>query len=273
MTHRITLPALAFLAAAPALTAQERPAPQDLSITVGAMAITGPSATGSDQRLNRAFPVLNIDSPTFFVGSNPAVFGFGAGLHLSRARGLTWDVGLGYGEGRKEHRAQVLAGMGDQRGIAWAGTALTARFGTLKTGVVLYHGLASDAGTLGRLEVSTSIPLARRWMAGAGLTATFADTKAMVREFGVSPEEAAIRQALLAAGDTRLRAGEARAFAPGGSLRDLTFKINGVHMLDARWSLIGMASLTHLVGDAGDGPLVRKRNTFSAGLGVGYKLK
>ena len=243
------------------------------SIRAGAMLASGPSAIGSEQRLTRALPILDVAYGDFFLGGNPAIGGLGLGVHALRSGELTWDVALIGAEGRKEKRADVLAGMGDQSASLWAGSMLSRNLGPVRIGLAVAHGFGSDLGNRARLDLASFIPILPGWHAGVNLAADFSDAKAMAYQFAVSPDQALTRQALLAAGDPRLRAGEARVYTPGSGIRDLTVGLNLMHPLSASWHMMMMVNGMRLLGQAAEGPLVRARNPVSCGAGLSYTFK
>jgi outer membrane protein len=257
-----------------ALHAQEGPfgPPRDgWNVQAGMMVFQAPACAGSDQSQVKAFPMVKADhSQRWFFGSNPAVEGMGLGYRPVRGEHVAWDLGAGWSAGRKASRADVLAGMGDQRASTWLGTAFSYRLGPFHASLSLAHALDSDAGN--HLKLGLGGPLLRGgpWMAGFQASAGFADARGMRYEFGVEPWQAALRQDLISAGDGRLRAGEARAYQPGGGPRDVALGLNLGGRLDRHWNLVSMVTATHLFGRAQDSPLVRRKNTLFLGLGCSY---
>ena len=88
----------------------------------------------------------------------------------------------------------------------------------------------------------------------------------------ITDAEAARRQALVDAGDGRLDAGDGQAYTPGGGLRQLGLGISLIYPLASRWSLVGLAGMEWLADEAANSPLVRQREQFAGGLGVGYRF-
>jgi MipA family protein len=243
------------------------------SVTTGAMLVSSPSSTGSDQQRRMGFPILNIAYGRFSLGGNPAVNGFGLGVRAIQTKPLSCDFGLGYTEGRKEHRADVLAGMGDQGGALWAGAALSYRLGFVKLGISIAHGLTDETGNRVRLELGTFVPLGNHWLVSLNTSLRFADAKGMAYEFGVKADQALRRQNLIAGGDTRLKGSEARAYTPGCGVRDVALSLNVMYRLTSTWSLMTMMNGTRLLGEAVESPLVRRKDGVFSGIGLGYKFK
>jgi outer membrane scaffolding protein for murein synthesis (MipA/OmpV family) len=95
----------------------------------------------------------------------------------------------------------------------------------------------------------------------------------MRREFGVTELEATRRQALIAAGDDRLDPDDGLSYRPDGGLRHVGASLSIMYPMSQRWSLIGFGGVDRLSNEAAaDSPLVRRREQFTAGLGLGYRL-
>jgi outer membrane scaffolding protein for murein synthesis (MipA/OmpV family) len=243
-------------------------APSDGKVAVGAVGFSGPAVKGSDQRRNGLFPLLEAEYQNrWFFGSTPATQGIGFGLHLLRAPQRTWDLGLGYGPPRYEHRADVLAGMGDRSGTLWLGSSARIRLGPLMGSVGLAHGLASGAGTRADLDLMRLQHLGGRWDAMFNAGAILADRDNMAYDYGITPGQARSRQALLASGDTRLRPGEAAAYAPGGGIKEYKAGCILIFSPVPRWHLTFIGLGTHLAGAAAASPLVRKADDLTVGIG------
>lgn len=133
------------------------------------------------------------------------------------------------------------------------------------------RGLNDGAGFLGSARVSTSRRFAR-FIASAGLGATIADGRQMRRDFGVTEFEASRRQVLIATGDGRLEPEDGIAYRPGGGLHHVGGSLSLTYLLSARWSLVGFGGVDRLSDEATESPLVRRREQYSGGIGVGYRL-
>jgi len=269
-----------FLALACGLQGQEvggffeAPPPKgDWSLRLGAMVLTAPKYPGSDEMRVLPLPVFAAEyRQRVFLGSSRVAVGVGAGIHLWRAAGFTWDLGLGIGERRPESKADALAGMGDRQASLFAGTGLSWRSRGFSAGITLAAGLRDEAGFRGTLNLGYGQRLGGQWFGNIGLSATAGDTKNMGYDFGVSPEQAARRAALLGAGDPRLKPGEAGPFFPKGGFREASASAGLSYLVDARWRIFSFLSATELQGDARKSPLVRRTGNMAGAAGFAYQF-
>jgi outer membrane scaffolding protein for murein synthesis (MipA/OmpV family) len=133
------------------------------------------------------------------------------------------------------------------------------------------RGLNDGAGVVGTARVAASQRIGHL-IAGAGIGATIADARQMRRDFGVTPEEALRRQALIASGDDRLKPGDAIAYRPGGGLHHVDAALSLTYLLTRRWSVMGVGGADRLGDMASESPLVRRRSQVSGGFGLGFRL-
>lgn len=232
----------------------QRAAPgQDLSVA-GLVVISGPSYAGSDERRERALPVLN------FQWANGWFAGVSNGVGIDLSSNPQWRSGLRITASfvRKERRANALRGMGDidakAEGGAFFNLALSdewqattsLRYGAGTGG----RGLVVDAGVL------YGTALAPQWRLGTsvGLSAVNADY--MQTYFGVDASQAVRR------GDT--------PYTPNSSLSDALVSASLTYGIDPRSAVTAVAELNRLLGDAADSPLTRRRNGASAALVYTY---
>jgi outer membrane protein len=155
--------------------------------------------------------------------------------------------------------------------VATVGASLGYRAGPAEARVGVSQGLNDGGGFLGAARLALTRPFGRL-IATAGVGATFADRRQMRREFGVSELEASRRQALIAAGDDRLDPDDGLAYRPDGGLRHVGASLSLMYPVSQRWSVIGFGGVDRLSDEAADSPLVRRREQFMGGLGLGYRL-
>ncbi|MBS1765822.1 MAG: MipA/OmpV family protein [Acidobacteria bacterium] len=247
--------------------------PGNWSVQLGAMALGLPRYPGSGDYRALPLPVFNAEyKDRLYLGSSRVAVGFGGGVHAVKTEHWTWDLGLGLGEGRKESRADVLAGMGDRGPSLFAGTGLKFHAGGFHAGVTMAEGLKDEAGGRAALSLGYGAWLGGRWMGDLSLKATAADAKGMAYDFGVTPDQAAARAALIAAGDPRLQAGEDRAFDPKGGLESVSLGGSLAFAADGHWIWFGVAQIAQLQGDAKDSPLVRNPTYGTLGVGFAYRF-
>lgn len=252
---------------------QQGPPKPGWSFRAGAMVMTMPATPGADTQRNMLLPVLGAEyDGRYYFGSSRISVGAGLGVHAFKGTSFTWDLGLGFAERRVESRADVLAGMGDRPSALWVGTALKYRIGPLNVGLTLATGTRSEAGSRGTLELAYRKRIGERWFAGISTSAVFGNAENLAYDFGVTEEQAARRQRLLASGDTRLKPGEDIAYTPGSSLRELQAGLFTGFSPNRSLRYFLMLRGTQLKGDAASSPLVRKTDTFTAGIGFMYQF-
>ena len=258
---------------APLGAPEERPSSGDWTVQLGAMALGLPRYPGSGDYRALPLPVFNAEwKDRVYLGSSRVAVGFGGGVHVVRTDHWTWDLGVGAGEARKEDRADVLAGMGDRGASLWAGTGLKFRAGGFHAGLQAAAGLKDEAGVKESLSLGYAAWLGGSWFGDVSVRAAAADAKGVAYDYGVTPEQAAARAALIASGDPRLRAGEGRAFDPKGGLESLALTGTLAFVADLHWRWFGLAQIAQLQGDAKDSPLVRNPTFGTLGLGFAYRF-
>ena len=80
------------------------------------------------------------------------------------------------------------------------------------------------------------------------------------------------RQALIAAGDSRLYANEGRAYTPKEGLKQAQVSTTLGYLITPRTTVIGFAMGSRLGSEAADSPLARKRNSLVAGMGLAFGI-
>lgn len=271
---RTTIIGLLTLTLAAELDAQEQPPPPSAwDVTLGAAAVVVPRYPGSDEYRVLPFPLTQVvyDNRVFLGPSAGGGAGGAVGVYAIRTPRLGVAAEVGIQDSRPASRADALAGTADRDVVATAGANVSYRTGMVEWSAGVTRGLNDGAGFLGTARVSISRRFARL-IAGAGVGATLADARQMRRDFGVTELEASWRQALIANGDDRLEAEDGVAYRPGGGLHHVGASLSLTYLLSQRWSLVGFGGVDRLSDKASESPLVRRREQFSGGIGLGYRL-
>jgi outer membrane scaffolding protein for murein synthesis (MipA/OmpV family) len=201
--------------------------------------------------------------PTFDYQWANGVFagvGNGVGINLSKRADAAYGLRLTADFGRDDKRSSVLAGMGDIHarpeigGFAnWRLTddlslASSIRYGSGND----RQGLVVDVG----LNVSTTLTPA--WRLNAGVATAWANRAYQQSFFGVSAVQA------LNTGYT--------AFTPSAGLRDIRIGVALSYALAPSWTVTGGLSLTRLLGDARNSPIVRETSALSGAVSASYRF-
>jgi outer membrane scaffolding protein for murein synthesis (MipA/OmpV family) len=208
----------------------------------------------------------------FYVGPSRVGVGYGAGVHLVREGGFTWDLGVGIGDSRPESRSPLLAGMGDRRAHLFAGTGLHYRYQDYRAGFTVAHGMLDDSGNRATLTLGRTIPVVPRWSLDLGLHGTYADAKAMNYDFGITPAQAANRAALVAAGDASFTAAQIGPYTAPAGMRDLGGLISLNYRPKPRWVWTVSVNGEILLGGVRNSPLVASNDYRGLGIGFTYSF-
>jgi MipA family protein len=271
---RTTIIGLLTLTFAAELDAQDQqPPPSAWNATLGAAAVVVPRYPGSDEYRVLPFPLTQVSyNDRAYLGPSAGGGAGGAiGVYAIRTPRLGVAAEVGIQDSRPASRADALAGTADRDLVATAGVNLSYRTGMVEWSAGATRGLNDGAGVLGMAGVAISRRFARL-IAGAGVGVTLADARQMRRDFGVTGLEASRRQALIVAGDDRLEAGEGIAYRPDGGVHHVGASLSLTYLLSQRWSLVGFGGVDRLSDEASESPLVRRREQFSGGIGLGYRL-
>jgi outer membrane scaffolding protein for murein synthesis (MipA/OmpV family) len=242
------------------------------NVNAGAMAFVYPSYPGSDDYRVVPFPLANVSfRDRVYLGPSSTGIGFALGAYPINTSHVRLAVELGGQDSRPADRADALAGMEDRDAVATAGLSLSYRTGPWEGIVALSQGVNDGAGLIQTTRLVYS-RLLGKIMLSAAVGAALANGKQMRREFGISDAEAARRQALIEAGDGRLGSDEAQPYRPDGGLRHLGAGITLIYPVASRWSLVGLGGMEWLGDRAAKSGLVRQREQFAGGLGVGYRF-
>jgi outer membrane scaffolding protein for murein synthesis (MipA/OmpV family) len=125
---------------------------------------------------------------------------------------------------------------------------------------------------MGTVNAATEHRMGNRWIAGVSTGATFANKDNMAFDFGINSVQSGRRQALIAAGDSRLSMGDGGMYAPKGGLKQAQASTSLGFLITGRTTAMAFASGTRLGREAANSPLTRKRNGVIAGLGIAYGI-
>jgi outer membrane protein len=258
------LVSLAFLATSTAAHGQDA-----IHGAIGLGVASAPKYSGAEDYRTMPFPFIQLEyRGRAFAGVLPSGLGFGVGAHLHRSEAFGLQVAVAQSNTRKEHYGDALAGMGDQASSATAGAGLTVKQGWVTMTANVALGLDGDVGTVGDVSVAASRTLGSRWLASVSTGVTAADSRNMTFQYGVSQEQAAQRQALIDAGDARLRMGDGEAYAPSAGLREMMASASLAYAMTGRTRMLVFAQGSRLSDEAARSSLVRERNAASGGMAL-----
>ncbi len=185
---------------------------------------------------------------------------FSNGAFISSLRGIgiahtladvNVSAALSYGGTRIDHKRNIfsgsdqLRGMGDIDGAVQAVLNASYRFdaigvslGTTQNLNRREHGATYTLGSSLQLHASPTDQLS------LGLSADYGDRKYVQTYFGVTPEQSQ-------------RSGYRRYSAKAG-FTNLGATLTWNHVIDSHWSVLGVAGVKHLTGDAADSPLTKR---------------
>ena len=272
MQRSIIFPAVLLLTPAIA-TAQQGNQPKNWSSSIGIGTVAMPTYTGSNRYRVRPVPLLQLEfKERVYVGSSTGGVGGGMGVYLIRGSSLTWSTELSTAGKRRESFGDGLAGMGTRNAGTFVGNNVSYRAGMFTAAANVAIGLGKDEGSTGSVVLDSKHVFGRRWIASVSSGATFADKDNMAFDFGISSRQAGRRQALIAAGDSRLSAGDGSIYAPKGGLKQAQVGTSLGFLITNRATAMAFGSGTRLGREAAASPLTRKRNGVTAGLGIVYGI-
>jgi outer membrane scaffolding protein for murein synthesis (MipA/OmpV family) len=238
---------------------------------IGISTVALPSYAGSNQYRVKAFPILSLEyKQRAYLGGAMGGTGAGAGVYVIRNPTFTWSTEISGAPERFERYGDGLAGMGRRGAATYAGSNVSFQLGAVTAGAGVQLGLGNDEGSTASLALSTKHNYGHRWMLGLSTGATFANSESMAYDFGVSPEQAARRQALIAAGDSRLDWRDAGSYDPGSGLKQAQASLSLGYLMREHVTALAFANVSRLGSEAADSPLARNRNAIVGGLGIAY---
>ena len=262
------LPAVVLI---PTVAAAQVPNGSDIwNGTIGISTVALPTYMGSNRYRVRAFPILSLEyKQRAYLGGAMGGTGAGAGVYLMRNSAFTLSTEIAGAPERKESYGDGLAGMGRRGGATYAASNVSYRLGSITAGAGVAVGLGSEEGSHGALNLATKKAYGR-WIAELSTGATFANSKDMAYDFGVSSEQAVRRQALIDAGDSRLSADDAGAYSPGAGLKHMNVSTSLGYILRDRTMALLFVNGSRLGHEAAESPITRQRNSVVGGIGLAY---
>ena len=261
-----TLSIIALVATAGTVQAQG-----SWSGAVGSGAITAPKYMGADEQRTLPIPYVQLQyKGRVNIGMLPGGTGAGIGVSLINSQSVAWQAQLSGTGGRREKWGDALAGMGNQDVATTAGTSISLSHGWMQAGADVALGLNAKAGTSGTVRAAAQKQLASRWIGSLSAGATFADRQNMTYDFGITDEQAARRQALIARGDARLRSTDGQAFRPDAGLKQMQTSASVSYVITPRSRLVTFVQASQLSDEAARSSVVRDRTGTSGGVVVVY---
>jgi outer membrane scaffolding protein for murein synthesis (MipA/OmpV family) len=222
----------------------------------GLALIAGSKYLGSDERRYLLLPTIDYRWKNgWFAG-----VGNGIGYRFASSPQFQYGLRLAADFGRKEHRSDVLRGLGDISARPEAGAffnMLLSREWSLSSS--LRYGAGNDRkGLLLDLGAHYGVQLAPQWRLGGSLSSTYVNRQYMQEYFGITPEQS-------------LRSGYAVSQVDAG-LRDVKLGASLTHFINRDWAITGALSATSLQGDAKRSVIVRERNPVTGVLALGFRF-
>ena len=235
------------------------------------MAFTYPRYPGSDEYRVVPFPLVNASfRDRVYLGPSSTGIGFALGAYPIHGSHVRLAVELGGQDSRPASRADALAGMEDRDAVATAGVSLSYRTGAFEGIVAVSQGVNDGAGLIQTTRVVYSRSLGKVMLVAAA-GAALANGKQMRREFA-SPTRRRLGDKPSLPWETRDCSPTTDAPIGRRRTRHLGTGISLIYPLSLRWSLIGLAGIEWLADEAAKSPLVRRREQFAGGVGVGYRF-
>lgn len=246
MQRAICVALFSLFAIAPKAYAAEPAAPQS-TFSVGLGAGYVPEYAGADD--SRFIAMLSFD------------YAHKSGFFASTRRGIGFQTSIGplktsaaiaYAHGRKEHSRRYgsgspdLRGMGDVSGSTVAKLGIGYDFGFMTVGMEAKLALSNrERGNT--YEFAVGVPLMKTPTDQVSLfgSADYSDRKQMQTFYGVTATQSA-------------RSGYS-AYTPGASFEKVAAGVNWNHQINSAWSVRSMVGALHMVGDAKDSPLTKRR--------------
>ncbi|WP_432379962.1 MipA/OmpV family protein [Duganella sp. P38] len=248
---------LACLLSAPALAADA-----DSQFLVGGGIAGGSRYAGSGHNMVAPVVVLDYTHSSGFFASSLRGLGYGAQIGP-----FNYSAALGYrGERREENEkslfgnngSEELKGMGDIKGNASALLSLGYKpLSMLEFNVRADVPLSQrDNGKTVHGGVSAQLMASDTDALSVGVSAGFADAKYAQTYHGVNARQAA-----------RSRF---KAYTPKSGLYEANLMLTWQHRLASQWSMTTMLGANHLLGDAADSPLTKRKTSPAAAVYVTY---
>ncbi|GEK67972.1 MipA/OmpV family protein [Paracoccus denitrificans] len=215
----------------------------------GLGAASAPEYQGSDQQSARAIPLIDIARGPFFmnlrngIGAYPLEYGdFRFGTSIVYIPGFDLPHALG----------EVSGSAGARLFTDWERGGVNATFGVTRAVSGDLEGTLVDASLSYRHNVTpklTLIPV---------IGTTWSDSDYTNSYFGVTPAQAA------AAGIS--------SFSPGGGFKDVSIGLTANYRVTERVNLTASATMSKLLGDAKDSPIVFDDTQAFGFIGVSYRF-
>jgi MipA family protein len=229
----------------------------DMTLSLGATAISAPEYIGADENRIIALPLVDAQWRNGLFASTRS------GLGFNFSRDPRFDVGVRMlaDAGRKAKRSPRLRGFDDVDPSPMLGVFANWR---LADGLLLQSSIQSGAGkesSAGTVNVGLAygMRVAPRLQAGISAALTYATKDYMQVFHGVNAQQRANSISL-------------GIYSPEGGLHSARLSVNAVYSFDERWSAGLVANSMRLLGDAANSPLTEKRGQFTALVFASYRL-
>jgi outer membrane protein len=221
-----------------------------------------PAYDGSDSQHTEFVPVVRHFGDHWFVRSTQGVLE--AGPRMQLATGLHAGAQLAYEPGRRASESAFLrahavpdikrgASVGLQ--IEWDST-----LGPVPVTVLgrIRKNIESDGGMQADVRLSVGVLRSGAVSAGVFTQATWADSTATNRLYGVTPAQSA--------------AGGLAAFRAGAGLLSTSVGVLGSVELSRQWLVVGSVEARRLGGDAARSPLAERRSNHAVSVAAAYRF-
>ena len=164
----------------------------------------------------------------------------------------------GYSFGREEDDGDLLDGLGDIDGGAVVGGFFGYRFGPVLFDASYHQFFDDSEGYQIRFGAEVERHVSERVKLTGRIGATYADENYMQTYFGITGDQSV---------DSGLDSHDADA-----GFKDMHVQLGINADLDDRWSAKATVRYSHLLGDAGDSPVVESEDQFMGLVGLSYKF-
>lgn len=226
---------------APSAPSIEPTEESEWDVTLGAGIGYAPIYEGSDEYDVLPVPVINAEYKDGLFFAN--VYD-GIGSYPLRRENYKVGASIGYAPGRDESDDRKnLNGMGDVDASATANLLAEYDFGVAQLSGKVSAAVSGDYGTTAELDLGSRYAVNEKIILSGSVGTIWADEEHMSHHFGVSARQSA-------------RSGYGRHDAESG-IKSIGFSLGATYRITDHWNTNLTLKGDHLVGDAGDSPIVK----------------